>query len=79
MYPNPVEANTLHLTYITELPGTVQLLILDLSGRVLLQQSEPVTPGEQVFSVNISSLAQGSYLLQLSDGERRGVRKVVVR
>lgn len=70
LYPNPAhDVLTLHAD------NDVTLRIVDLQGRTVLLQTLPA--GEQ--SVDIITLAKGSYLAVVSGAEGQTVRKLIIR
>jgi hypothetical protein len=69
VYPNPA---TNYFTVETSFEGIYQLQ--DLTGKVLLSG---LATGETKFSIDISALSKGIYLLSLIDGEQQVNRKVV--
>ena len=42
----------------------IQLDILDLQGRILKQQTEPITPGNNSLNLNIQEMPAGMYFLR---------------
>lgn len=79
-FPNPTTSNTLFLRYHhpTEL-GEVTVKVYHENGALLRQQSESAVPGQQIFSIDIASLVQGIYFIELDNGKRRGVAKFMVQ
>jgi acetyl esterase/lipase len=53
--------------------------VVDLTGRVIYQNTQYIYEGENNFSVEFNSLAQGFYVLQIQTGEQNIARKFVVR
>lgn len=51
--------------------------ILDLNGRVMLQTQQRVAQGENIFNVEISNLNKGIYFLQIADNERFVTKKLL--
>ncbi|GJM33943.1 MAG: hypothetical protein DHS20C18_29440 [Saprospiraceae bacterium] len=78
-YPNPVGTNEINICYPSKGNGWVDIKIFDLLGRQLIHQRKQVFIGTQTFSIDISSLAKGGYLLQLDDGERKAIQKLLVQ
>jgi hypothetical protein len=78
LYPNPATANKLNIRCSTEKSSMLSVKIVDLSGRLLHEQQQRLEAGEQTFSVDITSLSEGSYFLILDDGARRGARQFVI-
>lgn len=78
IYPNPV-ADIININYTSVASGQITTNVFDLQGRLITQQQEQLGIGEQTFTIDTSSLSQGTYVLQLIDGERTGSREFVVR
>ena len=78
VFPNPapgVRTLTLTLTHDEK----VQLSILSLTGQLVKTVFEPrvLSAGKQHFILEANDLAAGTYLLQITHGERVAVRKLV--
>ncbi|MBC7947747.1 MAG: T9SS type A sorting domain-containing protein [Chitinophagaceae bacterium] len=66
VYPNPVTAGTVKVSF-TDLPvGRYQVQLLDLSGRLVSSQEVNVNAKLQVNDFNLPDVAKGSYLLKVS-------------
>src|SRR6056297_583132 len=78
-YPNPTRSNILNVSFNSAENGFANLLIYDLNGRLMSQQKESIIRGQQILSVNITSLSPGSYFIQMENGIRTGVAKFVVQ
>jgi len=80
LYPNPASD---YLTCLLAMPeaGPVELMLYDISGRlVLVQQLEATEPTELEAILDVSGLASGVYTLRASSGGREvSARAVVVR
>ncbi|MFK7772517.1 MAG: T9SS type A sorting domain-containing protein [Saprospiraceae bacterium] len=79
LYPNPTRVDEINLSFTSEEYSLLQINILDLNGRLLIQVEEQVGFGEQTIAVDISSLAKGSYFIRIDDGDRKGVWKFIVQ
>ena len=53
--------------------------LYDLNGRLLSKQQISSKIGAQTFSIDIASLPQGEYIIELDDGKRKGVAKFMVQ
>jgi hypothetical protein len=72
VYPNPVSS----LLTISGLnPGTSEIELADLNGKVLVRKH---ADGNSI-SFNVSGLPKTLYLLRLSDGIRQEIRKIAVK
>jgi hypothetical protein len=78
IYPNPLTANNLNISYDSEQNGFLTISVTDLNGKVVSQLHEFVSSGQQTISIDITSLIQGSYVIELNDGKRRGIAKFIV-
>jgi len=63
VYPNPVK-NDLHLVVTAPANDKAQLVIVDLSGRIVKQQSLNIVNGDNVFTMNVNGLAAGTYIVK---------------
>ncbi len=78
IYPNPA-SKTLHVVINAPASQTAQLLITDLAGRSVQQQTINLQPGDNNLDVNVSTLAKGVYILKVvcADGCEAAVSKFV--
>ena len=77
VYPNPA-ANNLFVDFGgTVAEGKLIIRLLDLNGRVLLENISTPVNGEKL-SVDMSQIQDGIYLLQLSQNDANAYRKVIV-
>lgn len=79
IYPNPTGINQVYLTYVSRASSLLNVRVFSLEGKQLIKLQEPMDVGPQLFSINISSLPKGTYLIELEDGFGRGVRKLMMR
>lgn len=76
VYPNP--ANSVLNVDFTGGDGEVSLRIMDMTGRVLMQEMI-ATNGEDIHkSLNINNLSKGIYLLSVQGKNGKSVRKFIV-
>lgn len=77
--PNPVESGSpLNVGVQIADDRSGHLTVIDLSGRVVSQMAEPILPGRNEVEVPTNGLKAGVYFVEISDGERRIVKKFVV-
>ncbi len=67
VYPNPV-TDQLHISYETAMDGAIQVQIMDLQGKVLLQQELSRQTGSNHAQIAVSHLTNGLYLCRLQSG-----------
>lgn len=73
LYPNP--ASEMVSVNAEGIEGKVNVQILDLTGRVMMQQEGAA----QSFRFNVSTLAKGSYFVRMTGENINAVRKLIVR
>ncbi|MGB0425243.1 MAG: T9SS type A sorting domain-containing protein, partial [Flavobacteriales bacterium] len=73
MYPNP--ANDL-VRISTGKVGQMNITLLDLTGKLILDQSTYM--GVEGTELNLSDLADGTYLVRISDGNSIETRKLMI-
>jgi len=66
LYPNPV-INELHVQYSVFTPGKVQIQIVDLLGKIVLQQSLENHSGINNITLPVKQLRNGLYFVQLQN------------
>jgi len=75
---NP-ESNLLRIHYALQENGSVSLYIYNAQGKAEIEQNfNDQKPGDYSRLVDLRGLASGTYLLQLSSGEERVIRRVVI-
>lgn len=77
MYPNPA-SSSVNVEFNSDKNETVKLIITDLSGKVVMQQSLNVTVGNNTLQADISQLAKGIYMAQLSGNNLMSPQKLIV-
>ncbi len=77
MYPT-VANQEVRLDYNAAAAPPLSLSLCDLTGRVLSSQLRPVTAGNNHFTLPVSTLAAGIYLLRVDTTKGALVRRVVV-
>jgi hypothetical protein len=63
VYPNPTR-NTLNVSIASPSAERVSLVITDISGKVLMQQNVVLNSGDNVQTLDVSKLSQGTYLIK---------------
>ena len=75
--PNPFNSE-LHIEYSVEIDGYTELMIWDISGRLVhVIESGNKHPGSHSITLNLDDLTSGTYLLILTQDSERDLRKVV--
>jgi len=78
LYPNPAKVNQLNIHYDSPDNGFLNLRIFDLKGVLLSQQKVFTASGQQIFTLDITSLSTGTYFVQIADGQRNGTANFMV-
>lgn len=66
VYPNPA-VNVLTVMINTKEAGTLQVEVFDMTGKKQITTAIKAAAGENKTSVDVSSLAQGAYILSITD------------
>ncbi len=61
--PDPVIGSTIHLQVGSAITGRVELVITDITGRMMLRQNLSIQAGSNDASIHVSGLAKGMYWL----------------
>jgi len=77
IFPNPVENNIINLNFIN-IEGSVEVEIVDISGRSIYKKRMNLINSNSIKSMNID-LNSGIYFVRINDGAKAFVRKFVVR
>ncbi len=75
LYPNPADERV--TLQVQALPNDAEVTIYDAQGRAVL--SRTLKAGEEVLTLNIDSLAAGSYHIRIISNDKAVVRKLIVR
>ena len=78
LFPNPAHNGQVQISYESDINTKLNLTIYDLHGRTLRQQEVCFCLSADSLELDLSNLPQGTYFVQLQDGERVGVRKLVL-
>jgi len=76
LWPNPVN-DAIGLSLVSTLNGRIELSVMDLNGRIVMSTSDAVNSGNNRFSMPVSELLPGMYLLRITDGTRAVSRRFV--
>jgi hypothetical protein len=78
-FPNPTMSDHLHVRFHSTESSRINVRVYDLNGRLVLQQQAFVGTGKQTLVVDIATLPQGSYFVQLYDNRKAGVARFFVQ
>lgn len=77
VYPNPA-STSLNFTHNFNKTTAATVKVLDLMGRTVLVEQYDVNAGSKNFNIDVTGLANGSYFVELTTSEERGVTKFTV-
>ncbi|HOV11599.1 MAG TPA: M43 family zinc metalloprotease [Bacteroidales bacterium] len=77
IYPNPANDNV-KVTYNAKNNSDVQIVVYDISGRMINTSSYQATKGLNNYSLNVSTLAKGIYVLSLNNGSTILNHKLII-
>jgi hypothetical protein len=78
LYPNPA-SSIVTVAIPMENESEVSVTLFDLSGKVVAQQHRVLAKGDDQMVVDVKSLPNGVYFVQVSNGENTATRKLVVQ
>jgi len=76
VYPIPASDN-LHLNFLTDVTQNVYISILNLNGKVVLEQEYQAEKGENEVILDIQHLSTNTYFISLSNEKEKVVDKFV--
>jgi hypothetical protein len=78
VFPNPA-GNDANLSFNATINGTSEITVINPLGSVVLRKIIPVSEGENVRKLNVSSLAAGMYYIKIKSGDSEQTSKIVIR
>lgn len=78
VYPNPA-AEFVTLSYSATSNEAVSYRMTDLSGKSVIARDLGVRTGSQIENIDLSNVASGMYILEITSGSKRSVQKVSVK
>lgn len=78
IYPNPV-TNKLNVVVSSPEHTVMRMMITDITGKLIKQETRTVTAGDNRFTIDVSALSQGTYLIKAicNEGCENAVQKFV--
>jgi hypothetical protein len=76
LYPNPVE-DIVRITYESTMPGSMQIRIMDVRGRLVKQLEQNCESGINNVIFDASGLQPGFYICRLQSGSNTGTSRFV--
>jgi hypothetical protein len=76
LYPNPV-IDKLHVQYVSTLTEKMQMQIIDIQGKTILQEYFNVQPGINHANIPVSQFQRGFYLFRFQIGNKLETFKIL--
>ena len=78
-FPNPSDAN-FTLQFTAAAAGKAEIKLTDLAGRVIVTEQKSVAQGINTYTFDYSKqLSQGIYLVEVTAGQERSVRRISIK
>jgi hypothetical protein len=78
-FPNPSNGQ-FALQFTAATAGNAEIKLTDLAGRVLITEQKSVTQGNNTYNFDYSNqLSQGIYLVEVTAGQERSVRRISIK
>ena len=78
IYPNPSNGQ-FTVEVETENNLTAEVVVYDLTGRIILSQQNVLHSGVNAISMNVEGIASGTYVLQMKSGDKQYVATFIVK
>jgi hypothetical protein len=69
LYPNPVTGGSLNIHLNTPVNGTLETEVWNMTGKLIMTREETMGFGIMTYSLDISNLDPGMYILQVRGGD----------
>lgn len=79
VFPNPANGDINVVMDVKDKSGNTQMLISDISGRIVYRGTVNVNTGLNAYYINSASFAPGTYVVALSNGSWKVAEKLVVQ
>lgn len=79
IYPNPANNNVNIMIDAKEKANNAQVIIRDMTGKIVYNSAVYVNGGLNAYSINTSSFAPGTYIVTLTNGAWKTAEKIVVQ
>lgn len=77
--PNPA-SSSINISFYSALRGTMELQILDMTGKLVLREQRTVESGQNSITLNqLSRLSEGVYTIFIRSGDRMERERIVIR
>jgi hypothetical protein len=77
-YPNPVVDGKTFITIDSKQPADLTIAIINGMGQVLQRENRTLNSGKNIIELNVNAIADGSYFVKLTEGDKIYFRKILV-
>jgi hypothetical protein len=77
VYPNPA-SKLATLIYSGNTAGTITINVIDVTGKIAMVMKRSVMTGSNAINIDLNSLSNGVYSVQLFDGKKMLTKKLVI-
>ena len=77
IYPNPAN-DQISVAFSSLAKSIADLVIVDVSGRKVLQKTINISAGNNIVDISLASLQKGLYIIKLSTSETELIKKLVI-
>lgn len=78
IYPNPSNSDQIQIQFKSHTDNQIKINLFGIDGRLYISHQAWMLGGEHLAPVDISQLEKGVYWLQLNDGQKSGIVKLVI-
>ena len=79
VFPNPATNEQVTILYTSEINNEVQIILTDMTGKIIAQQLDQVVEGQNNIQFPLSNLPAGAYNIQLLDGSNSSYAKLIIQ
>ena len=78
-YPNPSQSQPVNLSYASQKDREITVSVYDLTGKLVFEQNQQVSSGENNLSFDFSNLDSGAYIINIGDEVNSTQRKLIIK
>ncbi|UII24549.1 T9SS type A sorting domain-containing protein [Fulvivirga maritima] len=79
LYPNPVTNGELTLQFKVSQAQVAHIRVIDITGKEKLQKTVSLSAGTNAVKLEVSTLSKGTYIVELSAGDRVENTKIIIQ
>ena len=79
IYPNPSKNEILGIDYLSEENTEMNIQLIDMTGRLILEQQVTISTGSHNLELNYTRLKTGMYIIQFNTDKTSMTRKIMIQ